>query len=216
MKLSKNTLDYLKHFSTINPNFIFKKGVHQSTIACSKNRVAIATLDTDFPLDFPIQNLGGFLKAVSSFYNPDIKFTESQLIISGKDGKIFFRPSKKKDLILPTKTINFPKTDVEFEISSTQYSTLIRALRNHHFGYVYFKGDGKFIRAITDQEYRGDYMYEQSLGKSSEKFSYKFLISSLICPTDDYKISISSKGIARFQSKNCDYISYLAIEKEKP
>lgn len=216
MKLSKNTLDYLKHFSTISPNFIFKKGAQQNTIAGSKNRAAQATLDTSFPLDFPIRDLGGFLKAVSNFEDPDITFTKSQLTVSGADGKMFFKPSKGKDLIFPSKGINFPKADVEFEISSAQYSTLVRSLRKHRFYHIHFEGDGKSIRAITDQTYRGEYAYEQTLGKTKKKFSFRFLVSNLICPIDDYKVSISTKGIARFKSKNCDYISYLAIELPRP
>jgi hypothetical protein len=216
MKLSKNTLGYLKHFSTISPNFIFKKGTQQNTIAGGMNRSVLATLDTNFPLDFPIRDLGGFLKAVSSFDDPDIKFTKSKLTVSGKDGKIYFKPSNRKDLILPTKTINFPKADIEFEISSAQYSLLISSLKKHYFYHAYFEGDGKFINAITEPTYRGEYVYEQTLGKTNKKFSFRFIVSNLICPIDDYKVSISSKGIAKFESKNCDYVSYVAIEKPRP
>lgn len=216
MKLSKDTLSYLKHFSTISPNFLFKKGAQQITIAGSKNRVVQATLDTRFPFNFPIRDLGGFLKAVSNFDDPEITFTKSQLTISGKDGEIHFKPVERKGLILPRKEINFPKADVEFEISSTQYSTLMGSLKKHNFYFLYLEGDGRSIKARTTPAYRGEYVYEQFLGKTNKKFSFKFRVSTLVCPIDDYKISISSKGIARFKSKNCDYISYAAIERPQP
>jgi hypothetical protein len=216
MKFSKETINHLKHFSTINPNFIFKKGAQQKTIAGAKNRVVQATLDTIIPLDFPIRDLRGLLKALSNFDNPDIKFTRSQLTVSGKDGKISFAPSKRRGLILPSKEIIFPRADIEFEISSAQYSTLINSLKRYSFYYVYLEGDGKEIKAITSPTFKGEYVYEQALGKTHKKFSFRFLVSNLLCPIDDYTISLSSKGIARFKSKNCDYISFAAIEHPRP
>jgi hypothetical protein len=216
MKFSRETINHLKHFSTINPNFIFKKGAQQKTIAGAKNRVVLATLDTIFPVDFPIRDLRGLLKALSHFDNPDIKFTRSQLTVSGKDGKISFAPSKRRDLILPSKEINFPRADIEFEISSAQYSTLINSLKKHSFYCVRLEGDGNEIKAITSPTYRGEYVYEQLLGKTNKRFSFRFLVSNLLCPIDDYTISLSSKGIARFKSKNCDYISFAAIEHPRP
>lgn len=216
MKLSKNTLSYLTHFSTISPNFIFKKGVQQKTIAGTKNRMVEATLDTNFPMDFPIRDLKGFLKAISNFDDPEVKFAKSQLTVSGRDGKIHFTPSKRKDLILPSKGITFPRADIEFDISSTQYSTLIKSLMKHSFYDVFLEGDGNTIKVLTTPSFRGDYVYEQTIGKTNKSFSFRFLISNLICPIDDYRISLSSKGIARFKSKNCDYVSYVAIEQPRP
>ncbi len=175
-----------------------------------------ATLDTSFPLDFPIRDLKGFLKALSNFDDPEIKFTKSQLTVSGKDGKIHFTPSKRKDLILPSKGVTFPKSEIEFDISSTQYSTLIKSLMKHSFYDLYLEGDGKAIKVLTTPSFRGEYVYEQTLGKTNKNFSFRFLISNLICPIDDYKISLSSKGIARFKSKNSDYVSYAAIEQPRP
>lgn len=216
MKLSKNTLDHLKHFSTINPNFLFKKGAEQSTIAGSKGRIVAATLDTSFPLDFPIRDLGIFLKAVSSLNDPDIEFTKSKLTLRGKDGKIYFKKSDPKNLVLPSKKITFPETDIEFDIGRDHFSTLINSLKKHHFYDVNFKGDGKAIVIKTNGSHREDYVFEQTIGKTDKKFSYRFVVSNLICPIDDYKVSISRKGIARFQSKSSDYISYIAVEKPKP
>jgi hypothetical protein len=216
MKLSKDTLSYLKHFSTINDNFLFKKGTQQNTISTSKNRAVQATLDTGFPMNFPIRDLGGFLKAVSNFDDPEIKFTKSQLTISGKEGEIHFKPVEKKELVLQKKEINFPKADFEFEISSIQFSTLMKTLRKNYFHYVYFEGDGKEVTARTDPTYRGEYVYKQVIGKTTKKFSFKFLMSNLICPIHTYTVSISTKGIARFKAKNNNYISYTAIEMPRP
>ena len=79
---------------------------------------------------------------------------------------------------------------MEFDIDTAQYSSLVSSLRKHHFYYVYLKGDGKSILAVSSPTYRGEYVYEQILGKTKKKFSFKFLVSSLICPIDDYKVSI--------------------------
>lgn len=215
MKLSKNTFDHLKHFSTINPNFLFKKGAEQTTIAGTKGRLVSATLDTSFPLNFPIRDLRSFLKAVSSLNDPDVTFTKSKLTLSGKNERIYFKRGDIKSLILPSMEMKFPEADVEFDIDSSQFLTLINSLKRHYFSYMIFKGDGKTVITKTDSSYRDDYVYEQIIGKTDKKFSFRFIASNLVCPIDDYKVSISRKGVARFQSKTCDYISYVALEKSK-
>lgn len=215
MKLSKNTFDHLQHFSKINPNFLFKKGAEQTTIACSKNRLVMATLDTSFPTNFPIRDLSEFLKAVTSFSDPDIEFTKNKLIISENNEKIYFRPSNLKSLVLPGTGVKFPKTDYQFDIDRTQFLNLITAIKKHRLNYIFFNSDRKNLTITSDPTYRGSYVYEQFLGKIKDTFSFRFRAESLVCPIDDYEVSICTKGIARFQSKNCDYISYVAIENHK-
>ena len=215
MKLSKNTMNYLKHFSTISPNFVFQKGTQQNTISFGKDRAVSTTLDTSFPLDFPIKDLGGFVKAASSLNDPDVFFSKSKLTLSDKNGKILFKRSKKRELIVLTKKINFQDPEVEFEISNKKYMSLVNSLKRHGFYYITFKGDGKFITAESELSYKGEYIYIQRLGSTQKQFSFRFRATNLICPVDDYLVSISSKGIGRFQSKNSDYISYIAIDKPK-
>lgn len=210
MKLSNKTINYLKHFATISPNFLFRQGNKQSAISPIKDRVAMATFDTSFPANFPLGNLGGFLKVVSSFENPDLKFTKTRITISDESGSIYFKPAKLEDLIVQEKEIKFPNADFEFDITRDQISSIIKSLKNHSFYTIYFNGNGKNISAVTESAYRGDYVYEQLLGKTNKKFSFRFLSRNLFCPIDDYKVSIGTKGIAMFQSKTSDYISYVA------
>ena len=61
MKLSKETVDVLKNFASINSGIEFKTGNKISTISSSKTVLAKATLKDDFPHDFCVYDLNQFL-----------------------------------------------------------------------------------------------------------------------------------------------------------
>ena len=61
MKISNDTKDVLKNFSTINSGIRVKTGNKLETISNMKNILAVATVAEDFPQDFSIYNLPEFL-----------------------------------------------------------------------------------------------------------------------------------------------------------
>ena len=213
MKLSKDTLNTLKHFSKINHQIYLKKGARQAVLAGAQNRYAEKTLDTVFPVNFPVENLSSILKALTTFKDPELTFTKSKLTITGKLGSIIFKPYKHEQISQLTQGINFPDPDVEFEINSEQYQALLKGIKNSYE--IYIKGNGKEITATSDENWRNGYTYKQPLGNTSKIFSHRFKAEYFDIPIDDYKISISKKGIAKIKSNTNDYTSYIAIEIPK-
>ena len=62
MKLSEQTVNILKNFSTINQNILVKEGSQLRTMSTMKNILAEAAGDrSDFPQDFGIYDLNEFL-----------------------------------------------------------------------------------------------------------------------------------------------------------
>ena len=56
MKISDNTKDVLKNFSTINSGIRVKEGNKLETISNMKNILAVATVSESFPTNFSIYN----------------------------------------------------------------------------------------------------------------------------------------------------------------
>jgi len=74
MKLSENTVEVLKNFSTINPSLSFRQGNVLRTVSPQKNILASSVVEETFPVDFAIYELNQFLGLNSIFENGDISF----------------------------------------------------------------------------------------------------------------------------------------------
>ena len=75
MKLSNETVNVLKNFSTINQGLEFKQGKTIKTVSSSKALMAEATLTDDFPETFCIYDLNQFLSVNSLFKDkPELVF----------------------------------------------------------------------------------------------------------------------------------------------
>ena len=67
MKLSNETLNVLKNFSTINEGLEFKQGKKIKTVSTSKALMAEANLPDEFPETFCVYDLNQFLSVNSLF-----------------------------------------------------------------------------------------------------------------------------------------------------
>ena len=82
MKLSNDTRDVLKNYSTINANLLVSSGNKIATMSQMKNIVSLATLPDTFENEFAIYDLNEFLSAMSLFEDPDLTFGDSSVNIS--------------------------------------------------------------------------------------------------------------------------------------
>ena len=67
MKLSNDTREVLKNYSTINANLLVTSGNQIATMSQMKNIVSTATLPDTFESEFAIYDLNEFLSAMSLF-----------------------------------------------------------------------------------------------------------------------------------------------------
>ena len=79
MKISEETIDVLKNFSTINQNLLIKQGNVLTTMSSMKNIMAKATVKEDFPQEVAIYDLNEFLSAISIFQKPEFDFLHPHL-----------------------------------------------------------------------------------------------------------------------------------------
>ena len=66
MKLSNDTIDVLKNFSTINPNLVIEPGQSVQTISESKTIMAKSEIVEDFPNPVGIYDLNEFLSVLGN------------------------------------------------------------------------------------------------------------------------------------------------------
>ena len=80
VSLSKNTLDVLKNFSSINSSIVFREGSTVRTISNAENILAKFTGEEFFPTDFAIYDLSQFLGGLSLFNDPQLEFTSKDFV----------------------------------------------------------------------------------------------------------------------------------------
>ena len=100
MRLSKETLNILKNFATINSNILIKPGNTLKTISPGKNIYAEAKVTEEFDTDVPIWDLNKFLGVVSMFNNPDLEFNDSHVDISNGKSAVRYYYSAPSLLIV--------------------------------------------------------------------------------------------------------------------
>ena len=78
MQISRQTVDILKNFSTINPSILVKPGSEIQTISTMKNILAKSAVTENFVNEFAIYDLPEFLNLVTSetFLGGEYTFNE--------------------------------------------------------------------------------------------------------------------------------------------
>jgi hypothetical protein len=223
MKISEETITVLNNFSTINPAILVKKGNVLRTVAETRNVFAEAYVSEKFSTEFAIYNLGQFLNAASLLEDTNYSFTEKSVVLTNGDDRThveyrYCDPTLTPDV--PEKGVAFNAKDVavEFELSRDDLQRLLKAsgvLQLPHLRLV-VDGKGKLKVYVTDEEnVSGTNLFCLDIGDANvtvDNSKAIIEVSNLKIIPDDYTVSISSKGIARFESHSSALTYWIAVE----
>ena len=115
--LSKNTLDVLKNFSTINGSIMIREGNVLKTISVGENMIAQYTSPEVFPKTCGIYDLAQFLLGLSLFEDPGLNFDNDEYVtIRGgrRSAKYYFSDPEITLKSAPDRDVKFPGADMEF------------------------------------------------------------------------------------------------------
>ena len=82
MKVSKETLEQLKNFATINTNLLVREGNRLSTVANSMNILSKAEVLETFPKEFAIYDLNQFLSLLTMSEEPELTFGDESVTVN--------------------------------------------------------------------------------------------------------------------------------------
>jgi hypothetical protein len=212
MKLSARTLTVLKNFATINPSIQFNEGNVLRTISPNKTILAKATLTDSVESTFAIYDLSRFLGVVSLFSEPVFELKEKLAVIKSQGRKVSYTYADPSNLVLPpNKEIKLPSVDVNFKLTSEQYSEIMKALGVMSFPDLVVAGEeGSIVLRATDTKNPSSDKYDIEVGQTDKTFSAVFRTENLKMLSGNYDISISSKGISHFKSDDVEY--WVSIE----
>lgn len=220
LKFSRQTLDILKNYASINSNILIKPGNTITTISPIKNILSEAEIEETFDSTFGIWDLPKFLGTISLFNDPDFDFQDKFVMISDQNRSIKYHYSDPKLLTVPTKKINMPKIDVSFSITEKQISELRKAASILGVSDLTIEksDDEELIVKVHDKKDSGSNSYilniENQDTMKDGNFSLNFMVENLKMINDDYTIEISSNVVSRFTGINKNIKYWIALEMD--
>jgi len=215
MKLSKETINILRNFASINQNILVPVGNTLTTRTVAKNIFVEATVPDTFEQELPIYNLSEFLGVISLFGNPEFDLTENSVIISEKRNRVKYVFASKEVLDYPEKPIKFPTTDAEFELSEMDLRSILKAGAVLSATDLVISGNAEIITAtVTDPKNPSANTFSVEVGVTDRTFDTYIKLETLKMIPDIYTVSLSSKKITKFGAKTITgYNFYIAAEK---
>ena len=215
MKLSSQTINVLKNFSTINQNLVIKEGSDITTMSAMKNIVAKAKVDESFTKEFAIYDLNEFLSALSLFGTPDLDFQNDFVVITeeGSSKSLKYWYSDPSVVTTPTKDITMPSNEVKFNFSSDTLAEITRAASVIGAPDMVLE-NGKL--KVTDKKNTTANDFALSLDVPANEVDYKFWfkVENLKLLPGAYGVEVSSKKISKFTNSNVDVSYFIALEPE--
>ena len=210
MKLSEQTVNILKNFSTINQNILVKEGSELQTMSTMKNILGTANVSEAFPRDFGIYDLNEFLGVLTLVSDAELKFdNDSYLTVNGGRTKVRYFYSDPSILTTPPETFNPPECDVTFEVSKNVLTKLLKASAVMQLPDVVFS-NGK-ITATDLKNVTSNKFTEQLDDTVSDPFEFRFKADNLKMIPGDYNVSAStSAGVSNWVGKEASY--WIAME----
>ena len=215
MKLSSQTINVLKNFSTINQNLVIKEGSDITTMSAMKNIVAKAKVEESFTKEFAIYDLNEFLSALSLFTIPDLDFQNDFVVITeeGSSKSLKYWYSDPSVVTTPNKDINMPSNEVKFDFSSDILAEITRAASVIGAPDMVLE-NGKL--KVTDKKNTtaNDYVDELNVPDNDVDYKFWFKTENLKLLPGSYDVEVSSKKISKFTNSNVDVSYFIALEPE--
>ena len=152
MKLSEDTVNVLKNFSSINQSLQFKSGNTLRTLSPLKTIFVEATVTENFPKEFALYDLNKLLAKVSLYKEAHLSFDDDKLNISTENKKksdCIKYCSPKIIVVPPEKSISIGTPDCSFSISQEDLDWMRKSAGISGSPNFVFESDGETINFIA-------------------------------------------------------------------
>lgn len=219
MELTDRTMQVLKNYANINPNIVINAGKQLKTVSIARNVFSKTTLEEEFPQEFGIYDLNEFLGVLSLVEKPNIKFEKDYLVVGDHTGRsrIKYFLSDPDLLTTPSKDIIMPEAEVKFSLDNDTLNRIKRAAATlgHNEISITPQSGSVQISVVDSKDATSNAFSIDVEGSYQEGVDFNFIlnVNNLKIVSEDYDVSISSKLISRFASKQSEIEYYIALEK---
>lgn len=214
MKISAETLNIMKSFSSINPSIYVAPGNTLRSISPAKTIMSSAKVDDSFETEFAIYDLNRFLSVISLFESPEFEFEDNSVVIKSKGSSTrYFFADKNMVMVPPEKEIKLPDELVSFVLTADVYKASVQAANVLQAPNWSVTGNGNEIAIeVNDVKNSTSDSFRVVVGETTEEFNIVFKVDNLKMMMNDYNVEVSSKGISRFTTRDEKLSYFVATE----
>ncbi len=216
MKISKETIEVLKNFATINSNIIIKPGNVLKTVAPQKNILAEVEIAENFNREVGIWDLNKFLGAVSLFKDPDFDFQENSVIISSGGSSLTYFYADSSLLTPVPEKFTMPDAETRFDLNEAHLNEMFRASGVLKIPDLVVEGrkDGVYM-SVSEKRSDTSNTFNIKVSESNGPcFSAGMKIEYLKLMDGDYHVAMSSKKISQFTHAKKKLVYYIALNPD--
>lgn len=217
MKISSETLNILKNFSTINSSLVVKTGNIIRTMSPAKNILAKFECPESFDNDFAVYDLNEFLGGLSLFKDPDFDFSNPSYlsIRSGRSKVKYFFSDPSVITAPPENDIVLPSIDVEFTLTEEILSSLLRAASVYQLPDLSLVGEeGDMNLVVRTKNNDTSNNFSVKVGETDKEFSFNFKVENLKILPGVYNVQVSTANISQFTHDKWNLSYLIALEPD--
>lgn len=217
MKISNETLNVLKNFSTINSSLVVKAGSVIRTVSPVKNILAEYTCTETFEQDFALYDLNEFLGGLILFKDAEFVFDNSSyLTIKSGRSKVKYFFSDPNLITSPSdKQIPMDGENVEFELGEEVLSSLLKAASVYQLKDLSLVSeDGEINLVVRNKDNDTSNNFSAKVGETDKEFVFNFKIENIKIIPDVYKVLVSPQNVSQFISSKYNLQYWIALEPD--
>lgn len=223
MKLTKDTLNILKNFATINPGVMLKPGNFIMTRAINGTTYSEATINDEIDIEVALYDLNSFL-SILSLVSEDAEISlsaDGNIKIADARSKIYWPSADPSTIVFPNKPIPFPVASVITEIKAEDLQQLMRVSRGLQIDTIAITNkDGKLVlNGFNKVEDSGltRAKYSLTLGDYDGENNFNFVINmgNMKMVPANYKLMLwaaEKRYAAKFEGDHVSYV--IAMEAD--
>lgn len=215
LTLSKQTINLLKNFASINSNILIRPGRVIRTISNYKNLMAETTVEEEFPQEFGIWDLNKLLGTVSLFDSPTFEFEEKYMVISGGGSRVKYFYSEPKLLTTINKELKMPKSVVDVKLTDESIKEIQRAASVLQLPDLSICSENEeMVIKVNDRKDPTSNNFVLEMGPTEKDFDFRFKVENLKLYPGSYDVEIAESSVAKFVHDSLELKYYIALEPD--
>lgn len=215
MQLTEKTLTVLKNFASINQSLEFRQGNILKTVSPLNTILASIEVEEEFPRTFPIYEVNRLLGTLSLFENPDLDFTDKEVLIRDAQKQSSYKYCGSSEMFNtpPDKVLVLPDPEVEFRLTKDTFKKVMNASNVLSLPEIAVRGnEGVMSLVAVDTANDSSDTFSYEVGPTNQTFQVVFKAENLKLLEGDYLVRLSSKRISHFKRESDTLQYWIAME----
>lgn len=203
--LTPRTEEILKNFATINASILIEEGNVIRTVSNTKNTLAEAKVDVNFPKTFGIYELPRFLSSISLVENPVLSVDEHYIHVKNETKTLDYILSDYSNWTKPPKGGIQVEYNNSFKLTKEDLANIMKCMSVLRSPDLSFEGNGSkvSVRLLDAKNPTGD-VFTMDIEETTETFKIFVKPEFFKLIPGEYNVSINNR-VVKFSNDELTY-----------